>query len=323
MTITQLALRSTLAVAVALAMALPGAAGAVEAKKPAAVSISVGPPGTPWSINGAGLCQLFTEQGVRCTTELGGGVANPVTVSKGRTYMGFTMAANMPLAVAGEDPYKEKITNIRGIHFLTHQAVHVLVRNECNINKMTDFKGKPFATQPVGNTTTLSFQLMLAAAGLKEDDLKISRGGQDFGANQVKDRNTCGFTATTGYPAPAFSEVMQSMGKEVKLLNLSDEEVKGVQKLNPAYVGYELPANVYANQPNPVRTIGTTSFLMTRAEQPAAEVYWITKLIFENLDRVRAIHSGNNFLTKETVAKVPGVPLHPGAEAYFKEKGLL
>ena len=315
-------LGSTLAVA-ALTFGLPTPAGAIDAKAPKKLSISVGPPGTPWSITGAALCELFKENspGMRCSTELGGGVANPVTIGKGRTQYGFSMAANMPLAIAGKAPYKEKITNLRGMNLLTTNAVHVLARKETGVTAIAQLKGKAYSTQPVGNTTTLSFQLLLATAGLAEKDLVISRGGQNFGANQTKDRKVVGFTATTGYPSAAFIEVFQTM--DVILLELPDAQVKKLQALNNGYFRHTIPANSYPNQPKPVRTVATTAMGIVSTSMSDGEAYWIIKMIHENLARVRKIHAALRNIEADDLPTTPGVQLHPGAEAYYKEKGLM
>ncbi|MBI4182748.1 MAG: TAXI family TRAP transporter solute-binding subunit [Proteobacteria bacterium] len=306
--------------AAAVMLVLPAPAGAMEAKKPARVSISVGPPGTPWSIAGAGMLQIFKKNGVDGTTELGGGVANPITVSHGRTYMGFTMAANMPLAIRGEDPYKEKITNIRGVHLAAVNAVHVLARKETGVKQIADLAGQKFVTQPVGNTTTLSFELLMKATGI-DGKVELSRGSQDFGSNQTKDRKVAGFTATTDYPAAAFAETFQTL--DVLLLPVPDDVLNKVLAMNNGYFRHVIPANTYPHQPTAVPTMATAAFMITRAENPAEEVYWIVKTLIENLDDVRALHASFKNITPKEMATVPAVPLHPGAEAYYKEKGLL
>ena len=200
------------AAAFGLVLLMPMSVAAAE-KKPEKVTIAVGNQGTPWSVVGAAISQEMAKAGVKSNTELGGGLSNVVTVSNDRTNTGFTMAAVLPMAYEGEKPFPKKIDNVRGIAAMMINTVHVMVRKDAGVKSFEDLKGKSFATQPVGNVTTLAFELLLKAHGLSEKELKISRGGQDFGANQLKDRKVAGFTATTGIPSAAFIDAAQDLQK--------------------------------------------------------------------------------------------------------------
>ncbi|MCG8544520.1 MAG: TAXI family TRAP transporter solute-binding subunit [Alphaproteobacteria bacterium] len=308
-------------VAIAAAIALPLSVAHAAGKKPSQVTISVGNPGTPWSVVGATISQIMAKNGVKSNTELGGGLSNVVTVSNGRTNTGFTMAAVLPMAREGAKPFPKKIGNVRAIGSFMTNATHVMVRSDAGVNNFPDLKGKAFATQPVGNVTTLAFQILIGAYGLKESDLKISRGGQNFGANQLKDRKVVGFTATTGYPAAAFLDAAQTIN--VKLLGISDDALKKVQKVNSGFVRHQLPANLYKGQTKPVPTMATQSMLITNTNVTDDEAYFITKTIVENLNTIKKVHASVRHLTPKFMARPPAVELHPGAAKYYKEKGYL
>ena len=308
-------------VAVAAAIALPLSVAHAAGKKPSQVTISVGNPGTPWSVVGATISQIMAKNGVKSNTELGGGLSNVVTVSNGRTNTGFTMAAVLPMAREGAKPFPKKIGNVRAIGSFMTNATHVMVRSDAGVNNFPDLKGKAFATQPVGNVTTLAFQILIGAYGLKESDLKISRGGQNFGANQLKDRKVVGFTATTGYPAAAFLDAAQTIN--VKLLGISDDALKKVQSVNSGFVRHQLPANLYKGQTKPVPTMATQSMLITNTNVTDDEAYFITKTIVENLNTIKKVHGSVKHLTPKFMARPPAIELHPGAAKYYKEKGYL
>lgn len=303
-------------VAIPLSPALAGGG-----KKPKQVTISVGNPGTPWSVVGATISQIMAKNGIKSNTELGGGLSNVVTVSNNRTNTGFTMAAVLPMARAGAKPFPKKITNVRAIGSFMTNAVHVMVRNGAGVKKFTDLKGKSFATQPVGNVTTLAFQILLGAHGLSEKDLKISRGGQNFGANQLKDRKVVGFTATTGYPSAAFLDAAQTI--DTTFLGVNDAALKKVQKVNSGFVRHQLPANLYRGQTKPVPTMATQSMLITNTSVTDDEAYFITKTIVENLNTIKKVHASVKHVTPEFMARPPAIELHPGAARYYKEKGYL
>ncbi len=308
--------------AAALTVLMPMAfAHAADGKKPKQVTISVGNPGTPWSVVGATISQVMAKNGVKSNTELGGGLSNVVTVSNNRTNTGFTMAAVLPMAREGAKPFPKKIDNVRAIGSFMTNATHVMVRKDAGVKSFADLKGKPFATQPIGNVTTLAFQILLNAAGIAEKDLKISRGGQNFGANQLKDRKVVGFTATTGYPAAAFLDAAQTI--DVAFLPIDDKTLANVQKVNSGFVRHQLPANLYRGQDKPVPTMATQSMLITNTNVTDDEAYFITKTIVENLNTIKKVHASVKHVTPEFMARPPAVELHPGAKRYYMEKGYL
>jgi hypothetical protein len=303
-----------------LALLLPMAATAAD-MKPKQVTISVGNQGTPWSVVGAAISQVLSKAGVKSNTELGGGLSNVVTVSNDRTDTGFTMAAVLPMAYAGEKPFPKKIDNVRGIGSFMINTTHVMVRKAAEIKDVESLKGKPFATQPVGNVTTLAFQLILQAYGLSESDLKISRGGQNFASNQIKDRKVVGVTATTGVPSAAFLDASQNI--DVAFLSIPPAALKKIQKINDGFVACQIPANSYKGQTKPVDTMCTQSMLITNTSVTDDEAYFITKTIVENLDTIKKAHASVKDLTPEFMAHPPAIKLHPGAARYYKEKGYL
>ena len=315
-------LRTSLAMAAAIFAAL-GCNGTVAAQgtKPQQVTIFTGPQGGSWYAMGAGLAKLFTDAGVRANSELGAGVSNMVVISQGRGELGFTMSIIPALAEAGTEPFKQKISNVRGIANLGPNKVHIAVAADSGVNSVKDLKGKKFATQAVGAVTTEAFKDVLAANDMSEKDLDLTRGGQEYGANQMKDRRIVGFTATTLPPSPAFSEVSQSL--DVKFLPLDDATFEGMKKRNPGYVRSVIPAGTYRGQSADVPTAAADQIMIVRAEMPEGEAYWIAKTLVENVEQLRKIHGSLAGLKVEDMVKTPGLELHPGAAKYYKEKGLI
>jgi len=302
-----------------LALLLPMAAAADG--KPEKVTIAVGNQGTPWSVVGAAISQVLADAGVKSNTELGGGLSNVVTVSNGRTETGFTMAAVLPMAYEGEKPFPKKIDNIRSIGSFMVNTTHVLVLKDAEVKDFTSLKGKAYATQPIGNVTTLAFQLALQANGLSESDLKISRGGQNFGANQLKDRKVVGFTATTGVPSAAFIDAAQTI--DISFLPIPPSMLTKIQKLNSGFVSCDIPANTYNGQTAAVPTMCTQSMLITNTAVSDADAYFITKTVVDHLDAIKKSHGSVKDLTPAFMAKTPAIELHPGAMKFYKEKGYL
>jgi len=303
---------------IALAPSVPAVAD--TGKKPQQVTIFTGPQGGSWYAMGGGFAKLFSDAGVRSNAEVGGGISNVAVVAQGRGELGFTMSIVPRMAELGVEPYKQKINNVRGIAALGPNKIHIVVAANSGVKTITDLKGKKFASQPVGNVTTEAFKAVLAANGMSESDLDLTRGGQGYGATQMKDRRIVGFTATTLPPSPAFSEVAQSL--DVVFLPIDDATLAKMREANPGYSRAVIKAGIYNGQTADVPTASTDLIVITRAETPDEEAYWMTRTLVEKIDALRKIHSSLADLTPESMSKTPGATLHPGAARYYKEKGL-
>jgi TRAP transporter TAXI family solute receptor len=97
-----------------------------------------------------------------------------------------------------------------------------------------------------------------------------------------------------------------------------------VAKINEAaYQTGTIPANTYNGQTTDVPTVAVQNFLVTHDGVSNDTAYAMTKSMFENLDQMTAAHAAAKAIRKETAAKGSPVPLHPGAEKYYKEIGVL
>jgi hypothetical protein len=92
---------------------------------------------------------------------------------------------------------------------------------------------------------------------------------------------------------------------------------------DPAYQAASIPANTYTGQEAEVPTVAIKNFLVTHEGVSADDVYAMTKALFTNLDQMVAAHSAAKGITPADAPKNPPVPLHPGAEKYYREAGLL
>lgn len=309
-----------LAMAAGAALALSGGPGHAQ-EAPDQLTLRSGVSGGTWFPIGAGITEIFREQGVQANTEPGGAASNIISVERGEAELGFTMTILPELARQGAEPFPEEVGGTRGIAVLFSNFTHVLVREDGGVETVPDLDGKSFASQPFGTGTQIAFANMLRAYGLSPDDLELTRGGQTHGADQVRDGHAVGMTATTAAPGGTITELASVV--DVRFLPLSDEAYDRMTDINPGFVRKTLPAGTYPGQNEAVPGTGTDTILTVSQAMPEEEAYWITKTLVENIDRVKGIHASMSDLTPERLAAVQGVQLHPGARRYYEEQGLL
>jgi TRAP transporter TAXI family solute receptor len=95
------------------------------------------------------------------------------------------------------------------------------------------------------------------------------------------------------------------------------------EKLGAPFQAGIIPAGTYDGQEADVPTVTVTNILVTRADISDEEAYQMTKQLFENLPQLVAAHKSANEIKLENAVNGLPIPLHPGAERYYKEKGLL
>lgn len=308
------------AAAVVFGAAATLAAGGAAAK-PSELTVYGGPLNTSWYIIAGWLANELNKNDVRANSELGGSVSNIIQVGSSPAKMGFAFAATAPLAAAGGKPFPKPIANYCSIQIFHQSAHQVLVAKDSGITEFAQLKGKTFSIQPPGNLSNETFADLLKVYGMSSDDLTLAVGGQQFGADGVKDRRFVGFSAMSSYPSPPMLEAATSV--PVNLLPVPDDKLAEIQKINPGYNSTVVPAQTYPGQDTDVQTFGTAAVVIMNDATTPDDQYFITKLMHSNWDGLMAANSATKFLTPKIAAAVPAIPLCPGAQKYWGEAGAI
>lgn len=289
---------------------------------PKEVTIRGGNVGGNWYTTAVGLGKILSDAGTKGGADLGGSNSNVIAVSVGKTEIGMTFSITLAMARNGEQPFKEKITNLRGLAFLTDNVVQIPVTRASGVKTIPDLKGKPFAFQPISAGITTIFRMILDAYGMSEDDLKVAaRGGTKTAAAAVKDRRAVGFYAGGNFPQPTIVETSVSL--PLRLLEVSDEAFEKVKQRNSGFYRAVLPAGTYKGQDEDVKTIGVAVMLTVNENMSDDHAYWITKALANGMEDIRALHVGLKGLTVKKMSQVSGAPIHPGAAKFYREAGVI
>jgi uncharacterized protein len=303
----------------ALATSLAGASAAHA--KPEQLTIYGGPLNTSWYVITGWLATTLQKAGVKANSELGGALSNLIQISKSPENMGMTFAAAAQMAYDGVKPFPSPIKNFCALQLIQQSFFTALVTKDSGVTSAEGLKGKTYSGQAVGNLSQVALSDFLKASGVDEGDIDIAVGGQQFGADGVKDRRFVGFAAMTGIPSPPVMDAATSV--PVSFLPVDDALYEKVKTLNGGYVRAELPAGSYPGLDEAVPTFGTVAIMLMSPETSADDQYFVTKVLHDNWDGLKAAHGSTKWLTLENAADVPGVPLCEGAEKYWKEQGAL
>src|SRR3954454_698314 len=224
------------------ALALFAVAAAAHAQN---LSIATGGTGGVYYPLGGGLAAVLSKyvQGMQATAEVtGGSVANLQLIGTGKPYLAFTMADATLDAYKGEDKFKGKPVQVRTLMVLYPNRMHVVSIEGAGVNKIADLKGKRVSTGSGGSATEVMAFRVIEAAGLDKDkDMKRERLGVAESVNAIKDRKIDAFFWVGGLPTAAVTDLANSPGVKIKMIDHADLVAKMNQKYGKLYVEDRIP----------------------------------------------------------------------------------
>lgn len=305
----------TLALALGVATALAGVAGAAELK------LMTGPQGGVWVPLGGQLKDLWEKAipGTSIQSLPGAGIANVRGIEEGKTDIGFGNSISTVDAVAGKPPFNKPHANVCNVATLYPQYFQVVVRADSGVNSVKDLKGKAIAAQPRGNTAEEITRHVLQVNGLSYSDVKMSFVSYTDAVAQVQDGHAVAFTLGTTIPSGAVMDLASA--RDVKLLDLS-EQIDAIRKVNPGYTLVTVPKGTYPKQDKDVKVFGYATHIVASCKLPEETVYAMTKTMAQNIAQMSLVNKAIAGLTPKGMAEDIGVPFHKGAAKYYKEAGI-
>ncbi len=261
---------------------------------------------------------------IRATVESSGAsVANAQLIGTGDTdfallqndiafyaYNGATLAA-----------FKDKpVKNMGGIFTIYPELVHVVASSASGVKSVQDLKGKRVVLGPHGSGTEQNALQVLEASGLKESDVTAERIDAAAAADQLKDGRVDAAFFTTGLGSAVIVDTFIS-GKTV-MVPVGAREGDVLRKKYPFYTMEKIPANTYKGQEHEITTPAVMAMMVARRDLPDDLVYKFTKAIFDALPQFHLAHAAAKHLTLQTALNGMPIPLHPGAEKLYREKGV-
>ncbi len=253
-----------------------------------------------------------------------GGIQNLNLLKSKDAQVSFAVSSITYEALHGERGFKDRAyPDVRVLAGLYYNPNQVVARAESGVKSLVDFKGLRFAPGAPGGTTEVESRIHFTAAGLKyPDDIKAQFVGFTESIDLMRNKQLDGAWIMAGMPTAAVTEMCSTAGGT--LVGMEPELIAKLKAEYPWYSEFTIPAGTYDNQPEPVKTTAIKMLLLTDASMPDNVVYDLTKTFWENLDDLSKAHAVMKTVTKDmAVSDLAGVPLHPGAEKYYREIGLL
>lgn len=217
--------------------------------------------------------------------------------------------------------------NLRSIASLWQNAEQYVVRSDkVQTGDLSDLAalGSQFSIGPRNSGTEGTSRLVMSALGIDpEEAFSIQNMSYGAGAEAFQNGRIDGISATSGVPTPAVAQMFVTSGDAVTILNITDEQLSQINEAaGGLFTRRVLEPGTYEGLEEPVETIQQPNFLAVSASLSDDAVYEITRVTFENLDRLQQAHSAASAIRLETALDGLPVPLHPGAIRFFEEQGM-
>jgi uncharacterized protein len=313
---------SGLALATLTAVSL--ASGVVSAKADEFINILTGGTSGVYYPLGVGLSKIYADKipGVRTQVQsTKASVENLNLLQQGKGELALALGDSVKLAWEGdtEAGFKAPLDKLRGIAAVYPNYIQIVASKESGITDFAGLKGKGLSVGAPKSGTELNARKIFSAAGMSYDDLgKIEYLPFAESVELIKNRQLDATLQSAGLGVASIKDLSTSV--DITMVAVPADVV---DKLGAPYISATIPAGTYNGQDTDVQTVAVVNFLVTHSDVSDEMAYQMTKQLFENLTELEAAHAAAKQIKLENALKGMPVTLHPGAERYYKEKGMM
>lgn len=253
-----------------------------------------------------------------------GSVENIEMLRTGMVEAGMVQADIAHWAYSGTGPYEGKppFDALRSMGTLYAEAIHVVARVERGIETVADLRGRTVSVGEEGSGTLVDARLILAAYGLEEKDLASRHLKPGTAADRLVRGELDAFFMVGGTPVAAVRDAADQM--PIRILPIDGAVSEELRRRHRFFSAVTIPAETYAGVP-PIQTLGVGAEILVRADRDPELIYRVTRALWhENTLKILADgHPRGRSIDPRAALAAVAVPIHPGAQRYYREVGLL
>jgi len=243
-------------------------------------------------------------------------VENTIKVSSKKQLAGIAMGNVVLQASEGTKPFPRKM-DVAPLFALYPNVVQFIVPADSDIKSIQDLKGKKISLGAPGSGTRVSSTNILAALGITEKDIQAQSLNYTATTNAIAAGQIDAGAIVGSVGVGAITEL--AFTHKIRILSFTEDELKAVSANNASYQSIEVPAGSYKSV-NAFNAPAVWNILVVNKNMDEDLAYQMTKVAFENMDKINQVISVTKFTTLANMDKLKGVELHPGAMKYLKEK---
>lgn len=248
-------------------------------------------------------------------------VENLNLLQQGRGELGFALGDSVKDAYEGNADvgFAKPLDKLRAIAAIYPNYIQIAASADSGVSTVTELAGKSVSVGAAKSGTEVNARKILDALGMTYDDLgKVEYLPFAESVELMKNRQLDATLQSSGLGSAALKDL--SSTQDVTYVSIPAEVA---DTLGAPYAAGVIPAGTYPGQDADIPTLAITNILVTSSDVSDELAYEMTKLLFENLEQLKAAHAAAGAIDIKEAVKNSPIPLHPGAEKYYKEQGLL
>ena len=280
--------------------------------------------GTYYPVGGA-ICRLVNmNKDMKCSVQsTGGSVYNVNNVLKKELNFGFVQSDVVYDKFNGKGKFEnDGNKDLRSVVSIYPELLAFVVSKESGIKSYNDLAGKRINVGNPGSGNEVT--ALIVYDMYKFDVKKLAHRGvltvQEC-PMALKDKKIDGYYFMVGHPTANVTDAANSL--PIDLVGIEDDKMSQLLKKYPYFAKGVIPAKMYEGVDHDTQTVGVKAVLVASKNQSDSSVRAVVKAILDNFDEYKKLHPALGLVTKESLVEGLSAPLHPAAEAVFKEAGIL
>jgi hypothetical protein len=217
----------------------------------------------------------------------------------------------------------KKYTDVLAVAWLYGAPAQMVVHADSGIKSVKDLAGKKVGVGNAGSGAFANCELFFSHMGVWDKIKRNAMGYNDaaaaFGNNQLD-----AFWLFTAFPSGAV--IMAAQTNKIALLDLdADAEASGFYKKYPYFAKLAVPAGTYRGVDYDAGSFQDSTLWVANSKVSADDVYKLLSVIYTDEGLKHMVDQKKTFkhMSLKTGATNIVTPFHPGAERFWKEKGML
>jgi hypothetical protein len=254
----------------------------------------------------------------------GGSVENLRKVNSGKMQFGVVYSGHVYQGLNGlmkNDP--RKYEDVKAVAWIYGAPAQLVVRADSGITSVKQLEGKKVGVGNAGSGAFANCELFFTHMGIWDKIERNAMGYNDaaaaFGNNQLD-----AFWLFTAFPSGAV--IMAAQTNDIAMVDLNaDAEKSGFYKKFPYFSKLPIPAGTYKGVEKDVPTFQDSTLIVANSKVADDIVYKLLSTIFTPEGLKHMVSQKKTFKNMSIENGINGIvtPIHPGAEKFWKEKGVL
>lgn len=227
-------------------------------------------------------------------------------------------------AYSGSGIYQGKppVSTLRAIAGLYPESIQLVASKSAGLSSIRDLRDKRVSIDEENSGTQADAKLIMAAYGLSERDYQPRYIPEQRATDSLKDGSIDAFFSVSGWPETGIADLAATFG--IVLIPIDGPEAGKLIRQYKYFDASKIPNNAYAGVKG-VQTLDVEALWVTTTNQPDYLIYKITAALWSSRARplLDSSHAKGRLIRLETALNGLAIPLHPGAERFYRERNLI